>query len=36
MKESKWFDLIIENPDNYLDYAVSEIMEAIKKEKTAR
>ena len=36
MKESKWFDLVIENPDNDLDYAVSEIMEAIKKEKTAR
>ena len=36
MKESKWFDLVIENPDNDVDYAVSEIMEAIKKEKTAR
>ena len=36
MKESKWFDLVIENPDNDLDYAVAEIIEAVKKTKSTR
>ena len=36
MTESKWFDLVIENPDNDLDYVVAEIIKAVKKEKSTR
>ncbi len=34
MKESKWFDFVIENPDDDLDQAVNKITEAIKKKKS--
>ena len=34
MTESKWFDFVIENPDDDLDQAVNKITEAIKKKKS--
>ena len=33
MQESSWFDLVIENPDDDLDFAVNGIVQAVKKEK---
>ena len=33
MQESSWFDLVIENPDDNLDFVVNGIVQAVKKEK---